>query len=130
MAEPEAELLAKEAKCIYSCIPKGFIWYAVLAAITDVANGNIVPVDPDALIEEAKCLVCQIPEGMVPYAILVQVAKITGGGGSSCIFCEPSSDPSGTSPCSCAIWIRKDNGFVWYWESDPPDGPGWIPLIQ
>lgn len=116
-----------DARCLFSCVPNGLIWYAVLAAVTDVANGDVVPTDSDAILNEARCLQSCIPAGMVPYALLVQISKITGGTGQSCLFCEDATDANGVPPCDCALWYRKDNGRVWYWDSGLAT---WIVLLN
>lgn len=72
--------LVDAAKCFSCAIPEGLIQYVILAAISDLANGDPVPSDAADLMSEARCLRC-VPEGMVPYAILGALVALSGGGG-------------------------------------------------
>jgi|GEM_PF-2034991 len=112
------------AKCSFQCIPPGMIWYAVLAALTDVANGDPVPTDTNEIIDEARCLSQCIPAGFLPYAILAAVSNISGGGtggsGVECGAADPAAAPSG----SCGLYYRTDNGNLWFW-----DGAAWQAMI-
>lgn len=114
------------AKCSFQCIPPGMIWYAVLAALSDVANGDPVPTDTNEIIDEARCLSQCIPAGFLPYAILAAVSGIStggGGGGSGSVLCgaaDPVAAPTGT----CGLYYRTDNGSLWKWN-----GAAWEALI-
>lgn len=113
--------LLDDAKCDISQIDRGLIWYAVLAALLDVANGDPVPTDPDTLMAEAACLASQIDAGLVPYAILQAVSGITGGGGGATqVF---SGNYGGGVPpvfpgTSAALAYDLDAPYqIWHWNA-------------
>jgi hypothetical protein len=110
--------------CLFCKIPPGLVWFAILAALDDIANGRPMPSDPDELIAEARCFETCIPMGFVPYAILVALQNLsTGGGLGGAVTCgttDPVAAPSG----SCGMYFRKDNGTLWAWN-----GVSWTELI-
>ena len=111
----EAQPYIDAANCTWCTIPPGMIWYAVLAALIDVGNGDSVPTDPQELISEARCLECTIPQGFVPYAILAAISNISGGGGGAvaCGAGVPVAAPSG----ACALYIDTTDGTLYSYYS-------------
>src|SRR5947207_14683055 len=107
----EANALIADAKCDLSCLPPGLVWYAILAALIDVGNGNAVP-DATTLASEANCLLCVISPGMVPYAILQAIRGISsggsGGGGVTCGTGAPSAAPAS----GCGLYIDDATGAL------------------
>ena len=105
----------------YQAIPQGMIWYAVLAALVDINNGDPVPTTAQGIIDEAQCLESCIPAGYVPYAILAQLANLTGGGGTGDVqgFSgaygggEPTETP--TSSTAVAFDTDSDPAAISYW---------------
>jgi hypothetical protein len=113
------------AKCSWCKIPPGMIWYAVLAALIDVGNGDTVSTDPNVIMDEARCLECAIPAGYLPYAILAAISNITGGGGGgtggvTCGVADPVAAPAN----ACTLFYRTDTGTLWMWN-----GSAWVNLI-
>jgi len=103
------------AKCSFQCIPPGMIWYAVLAALSDVANGDPVPTDTNEIIDEARCLSQCIPPGFLPYAILAAVSNISGGGGGGAAGAIPCTIgiPVAAPSSSCALAIDSNDGTIY-----------------
>lgn len=124
MAAIDPQPFLDAAKCSWCKIPPGMVWYAVLAALIDVGNGDTVPTDPDAIMEQARCLECTIPPGFVPYAILAAVSGISSGGtGGSGVGCG-AIDPVAAPGSACGLYYRTDNGNLWFW-----DGAAWQAMI-
>lgn len=112
----DAQEIVTASECDFCQIPEGMIWYAILAALIDVENGDPVPTDNTTLLEEASCLACGIPEGMVPYAILNAVRAITSGN-VTCGNGVPGPAPVG----SCGLYYDKLTQVIYQW-----DGAGWV----
>ncbi len=117
MAAIDPQPYITAAQCSWCNIPPGMIWYAVLAALIDVGNGDPVPTDPSAIMEEARCLECNIPPGFVPYAILAAISNISGGGGGGasiqCTVGIPVAAPSG----ACALAVDSTTGTIYVYSN-------------
>jgi hypothetical protein len=93
----EAQPIVTQAQCFACEIPTGLIWYAVLAAYLDIANGDPVPATAQEIVSEARCLQNCIPTGYLPYAILAAI--VNGGvGGASQIYEYTPPGPPGFNP--------------------------------
>jgi len=107
--DPQAAIDAAQPWC---CVPTGDLWYAVLAALIDVGEGNPVPATNE-LLTQVACLKCAVQSGDLPLLLLGAVSGITGGGsGGSGVTCgsgPPVAAPSGT----CGIYIDTDDGTTY-----------------
>jgi len=108
----------------WCCVPTGDLYYAILAALIDVGEGNPVP-DTNELLAQIACLKCAVQPGDVPLLILGAVSNITGGGGGgtggvTCSTANPVAAPTN----SCTLHYRTDNGALFAWN-----GAAWITLI-
>src|SRR5438477_526896 len=119
-----------DAQCYWCKIPSGYINFAILAALIDVANGDPVPTDPDELIAEARCLESCIPPGMAPYAILAAISGITtGGGGTGGPGVVGAGSPEGvvTAPAGTSYLDTNSNGF--YFKASGAGNTGWVLIV-
>jgi hypothetical protein len=112
----EAEALLAAANCDICYMSPGSVWYAIIAALIHIENGEPVP-DAQTLISEIGCLECVISPGMIPYAILQALRGIsTGGGVGGSVACgagAPVAAPSGT----CALYIDTNTGALYSYYS-------------
>lgn len=115
MAAPtaaEVQALLTDANCDMCYFQPGSIWYAILAALIHVGNGDAVP-DAPTLASEINCLECYLTPGMVPYAILQAIRGISsGGGGGSGVQCTvgiPVAPPSG----ACGLAVDQNDGTIY-----------------
>ena len=127
MAAIDPQPYISAATCEFCKIPPGMIWYAVLAGLIDVGNGDPVPTDTNELMEEATCLFQCIPAGYLPYAILAAVSNISGGGGGGsgstlCGDVAPVAAPTG----DCGTYYDRVTGSFYAWNSTTAT---WVPLI-
>ncbi len=115
--DPQAAIDAAQPWC---CVPQGDLWFAVLAALIDVGNGDPVPSTND-LLAQVACLKCAVQSGDLPLLILGAVAGITGGGGSgggvTCGNGVPVAAPTG----SCGLYYDKLTNIIYQW-----DGAAWV----
>lgn len=131
MTAEEAQVLISESNCTSCKIPPGLIWYAILAALLDVANGNPVPADPQVLINEASCASCLIPQGLLPYTILEAIKGMSGlvvSGGQQ--IYKGTGDPNGvTSTLNNLPSIYQDldpaGGRLWWKTDEIISNTGW-----
>ena len=112
--------ILNDATCEICKIPPGLVFYAILAALNDLANGQTVPTDPQTLINEANCFLCLVPPGAVPYAILQAIMNLSasgggGGGGTSGVTCGVGA-PVAVPASGCALYINTTDGtlFMYY----------------
>lgn len=119
--------LIDEAQCLECNIPQGYIWYAVLAALQDIANGDPVPTEPDEIIDEARCLYSCIPAGYVPYAILAAIQGIS----SNAVGCNSTGNgsPEGvvTASPGCT-YLDEDIDSFWV-KKTGVGNTGWLQLV-
>ena len=64
--DPQAAIDAAQPWC---CVPTGDLWYAVLAALIDVGEGNPVPATNE-LLAQVACLKCAVQSGDLPLLLL------------------------------------------------------------
>lgn len=134
----DSQPFIEEARCYYSCVPSGLVWYTILAALVDISEGTPVPTDPNELIDQARCLESCIPPGYVPYAILGALAIISGSGGGGIspgppplgaapeiyqdVFEDPNGNITPNNPNQPAIYMQLvssgGSGVLWHWEKD------------
>lgn len=109
--------------CEFHCIPPGAIWYAVLAALIDISNGDDVPTDVNTLLEQARCLECEIPPGLVPYQILTALRGISGGGagGAQEVYTGAVPPAAPDNPANPALFYPTGGGALQQW-----DGAAWV----
>lgn len=110
------------ARCTFCNIPPGLIWYAILAALIDIANGDPVPTDTDELLNEARCLQSCIPHGLLPYTLLAAIEALSSGGGLGTQQVFEGRDPAPpddvTKP---AVNYPIGGGALTQW-----DGANWV----
>lgn len=121
--------LIDEAVCDACKIPRGMIWYVVLAALLDVANGDPVSTDPDELMDEARCLQCAMPAGFVPYAILNAVRGISGGGGGGGNNISGAGSPVGVRTPDAVNQFYRDTTGNTLWQSTGLTNLDWLEWI-
>ncbi len=111
--------------CYVCAFDKLQVWYAILAALDYVAQGEPVPTDPQVLAEASKCYVCAFSSGMLPYAILERIAAITGGGGGGgTIQVYENRDPAPPDdPTKAAISEPTGGGTLTFWS---PSSAAWV----
>lgn len=114
----EANALIADAKCDLSCLPPGLVWYAILAALIDVGNGNPVP-DATTLAAEANCLICYLSPGMLPYAILQAIRNVSSGGGVGGGITSGSGAPVAAPASSPALYIDETTGTIYSYYGSP-----------
>ena len=122
MAAIDPQPYINAATCDFCKIPPGMIWYAVLAGLIDVGNGDPVPTDTNALMEEATCLFQCIPAGYLPYAILAAVSNISGGGGGGTQQVY-RNEPIPDDPTLPALSFPSGGGTLTQWD---PDLAAWV----
>lgn len=108
--------------CEFHCIPSGAIWYAVLAALIDISNGDDVPTDVNTLLEQARCLECEIPPGLLPYQILTALRGISSGGaGAQEVYTGAAPPAAPDDPTKPAVFYPTGGGALLQW-----DGAAWV----
>src|SRR5207248_11559434 len=106
-------------------------YYAILAALIHVGNGESVP-DATTLASESNCLMCVIAPGMVPYAIIAAIRGIsTGGGGGSGGVLRTTGNPEGVLVAASANSVAYDcsSGAFYVFCGTAGTNVGWQPLI-
>jgi hypothetical protein len=83
------------------------------------------------LVNAAKCF-CGIARNESQYRSVMlylwcQAANATGGGGSSCLYCQ-LVDPTALDvpACDCALWMNLLTRNLWVWDAS---GADWIAFI-
>ena len=111
--------------CELDCYPPGTVWYAILAALIDISNGDPVPTDTNELIAEATCLINCIPPGLVPYQILTALRGISSGGtgGSTQVFTGAAPPAAPTDPTKAAVFYPTGGGALLQWDIG---GAAWV----
>jgi hypothetical protein len=103
--------------CEFNCIPPGAIWYAILAALIDISNGDDVPTDVNTLMSEAACLENCIPPGLVPYQILTAIMGLSGSTGGGTIQVYIGRDPAPPDdPTKAAVSYPAGGGSLSQWN--------------
>lgn len=76
-----------------------------------------------ALLDSAQCFACLTPFqlALVRTELLSEILNV--GMTLGCVQCSADSDPVDAPPCDCAIFYRRDNGDMWYWD---PDDAEWV----
>ena len=100
--------------CQFHCIPPGAIWYAILAALIDISNGDDVPTDVNELLDQARCLENCIPPGLVPYQILTALMGLSGGtgGGTIQVYTGAAPPAAPTDPTKAAVFYPTGGGSL------------------
>jgi hypothetical protein len=112
----DSQPLIDDAVCLQCKIPPGMVWYAVLAALVDITNGDPVPTDAEELMDEARCLYSCIPVGYVPYAILGAISGLSGGG-SGLLEVYQDRDPlPPNDPTKGALNYPLGGGILTQWD--------------
>lgn len=112
-----AETLLDEAKCHICHLSPGHVWYAILAILCHIRDGETMSTDAQSLMNEVKCLMCKITPGALPYAILAALCSILTGGGLGGGVLYGTADPTDAPPGDSGIYYRTDTGGVWIWNS-------------
>ncbi len=122
--DPQAAIDAAQPWC---CVPQGDLWFAVLAALIDVGNGDPVPSTND-LMAQVACLKCAVQSGDLPLLILGAVSSITGGGGGGGGL-SGSGSPEGVETANPGTTYWDATGKV-FWVKDTGAGnTGWYDLV-
>lgn len=124
----EARELLAGANCDLCNMPPGLVWYCVLAALLDAANGGTVP-DAQTLVSEANCLLCVIPPGAVPYAMIQAIRSLNTAAGTGGPGIVGVGSPEGvqTAPVGTSYFDSSTNSF-WY-KRTGTGNTGWVQLF-
>lgn len=89
-------------------------------------NNPMANVDVQALLDAAKCFERLNPfqMAMVRTQLLCEILNV--GIQQGCVYCSASSDPVDPPACDCALFYRRDNGTMWFWD---PDDVEWVALL-
>lgn len=129
MANCNVQNLLDTANC-FSCLTEpqlSLIKASLLCQILKLSN-PMANCDPQSLLDSAKCFECLTPYQLhvVVTQLLCEILNAGGTGGSGCLLCSQSTNPVNTPACDCALFYRRDNGNMWFWDSTLGQ---WILLI-
>ena len=83
--------------------------------------------DAQTLLNDGKCFQCLTPFqlAMVRTQLLCEILNV-GSSGTGCVLCSAASDPVDAPTCDCALFYRRDNANMWFWD---PDDVEWVPMM-
>lgn len=130
MAVCSPEDLLNTSKCFACLTPYQLelVKTALLCQILQISN-PMATCDAQTLLDNAKCLKCLTPGqlALIQTQLLCEIMSAGGtGGGSGNVLCSQSSNPVSAPTGDCALYYRRDNGNLWYWDSALAQ---WILLI-
>ncbi len=130
MATCSAQELLEASNCL-SCLtgPQlAIIQIKLLCQILQTHQATPVACDPQTLLNSAACFWgLTTPQlAVIQTQLLCEILSAGGAGGVGCLLCSANADPVVAPVCDCALFYRRDNGTMWYWDT----GTGtWVPLI-
>lgn len=128
-----SDTILNDARCLECSLAPGMVWFAILAAIDDLANGRPVPTDAQTLMDEASCFICKLHPAAVPYAILQALVNLsTGGGIGGGGVSRGTGSPEGvvTSASAGGIYYDCATNKVWVFCGTAGTNTGWQSLIN
>lgn len=117
--------LVDASRCL-ACLTPYQLELAKTALLCRIAQSHNVAVscDVQTLMNQAACFHCiSLGElAMIQTQLLCEILNASTG----CLLCSDSSDPVADPQCTCALFFRKDNAAMWYWDTITH---AWIPLL-
>jgi len=119
MATCSPQDLLNVAKC-FGCLTQdqlNLVSTSLLCQILQI-NNPMASCDAQTLLNDAKCFGCLTPFQLATVRTQLLCEILNVGILQTCVQCSASSDPVDAPACECALFYRRDNGNMWYWDAD------------
>lgn len=112
----DAQDLLDASKC-FSCLNPHQLQVIMVALMCRQLSETMPSCDPSELLAASKCFECLTPHQLMVIQTQLLCEWINGGtGADGCILCG-DDNPVDAPDCDCAIYYRRDNKWVWLWDS-------------